>query len=136
MTFNVTFNNISVISWRSVLLVEETRENHRPVASHWQTLSHNVVLSTPRLSGIRTHNMRVYDIASTENVYCTPLKNSGLSWPCSYGSWIYNYLCSQCLSPLTMWIRTPLWRGVLDTTLRDKVCQWLAVGRCIRQVTS
>jgi hypothetical protein len=27
-------------------LVEETRvlgENHRPVASHWQTLSHNVV---------------------------------------------------------------------------------------------
>jgi hypothetical protein len=30
-------------------LVEETglpRENHRPVASHWQTLSHNVVSST------------------------------------------------------------------------------------------
>jgi hypothetical protein len=40
--FNATFNNISVISWRSVLLVEETggpRENHRSVASHWQTLS-------------------------------------------------------------------------------------------------
>jgi hypothetical protein len=34
----------------SVLLVEETgvpRENHRPVASHWQTLSHNVISSTP-----------------------------------------------------------------------------------------
>ena len=31
MVFNATFNNISVISWRSVLLVEETglpRENH------------------------------------------------------------------------------------------------------------
>jgi hypothetical protein len=26
--FNSTFNNISVISWRSVLLVEETGENH------------------------------------------------------------------------------------------------------------
>jgi hypothetical protein len=25
---NTTFNNISVISWRSVLLVEETGENH------------------------------------------------------------------------------------------------------------
>jgi hypothetical protein len=25
MEFNATFNNISVISWRSVLLVEETR---------------------------------------------------------------------------------------------------------------
>ena len=43
MVFNATFNNISVISWRSVLFVEETGENHRPVASHWQTLSHNVV---------------------------------------------------------------------------------------------
>jgi hypothetical protein len=35
MVFNATFNNISVILWRSVLLVEETgvpRENHRPVA--------------------------------------------------------------------------------------------------------
>jgi len=41
MVFNVTFNNIIYISWRSVLLVEETRvhwEYHRPVASHWQTL--------------------------------------------------------------------------------------------------
>ena len=31
--------------------------NHRPVESHWQTLSHNVVSSTPHLSGIRTHNV-------------------------------------------------------------------------------
>ena len=43
MVFNATFNNISVISWRSALLVEETGvpgENHRP-----------------RLSGIRTLNL-------------------------------------------------------------------------------
>jgi hypothetical protein len=49
--FNITFNNISVISWRSVLLVEETEvheENHRPAKSPRQTLSHNVVSSTPR----------------------------------------------------------------------------------------
>jgi hypothetical protein len=39
MVFNDTFNNISVISWWLVLLVEETGENTRPVASHWQTLS-------------------------------------------------------------------------------------------------
>ena len=48
IVLNATFNNISVISWRSVLLVEEIGipgENHRPVASHWQTLSHNVVSS-------------------------------------------------------------------------------------------
>ena len=46
------------------------------------------------------------------------------SWSWSYGSWIYNYLCNQCLSPLT-WVRIPLRWGVLDTTLCDKVCQWL-----------
>ena len=37
MVFNATFNNISVILWQSVLLVEETRvprENHPPVESH------------------------------------------------------------------------------------------------------
>jgi hypothetical protein len=36
MVFNDTFNNISVISWRSVFLVAENGgpgENHRPVAS-------------------------------------------------------------------------------------------------------
>jgi len=58
MVFNATFNNISVISWRSVLLVEETGgpgENHRPVASHWQSLSHNGVHLA--LIEIRTHNI-------------------------------------------------------------------------------
>jgi hypothetical protein len=37
IVLNAMFNNISVISWRSVLLVEETGvpgENHRPVAIH------------------------------------------------------------------------------------------------------
>jgi hypothetical protein len=34
MVLNATFNNISVISRRSVLLVEETGENHQPVASY------------------------------------------------------------------------------------------------------
>jgi hypothetical protein len=48
MAFNDTFNSISVIFWRSDLLVEETwvpGENHRLIVSHWQTLSHNVVSS-------------------------------------------------------------------------------------------
>jgi hypothetical protein len=48
--------NINHISLQSVLLVEETGvpgKNPRPVAGHWQALSHNVVSSTPRLSGIQ-----------------------------------------------------------------------------------
>jgi hypothetical protein len=42
MVLNATFNNISVISWRPVLLVVETwvtGENLRPASGHWQTLS-------------------------------------------------------------------------------------------------
>jgi len=35
MVLNATFNNISVISWQSVLLVVERGENHLPAASHW-----------------------------------------------------------------------------------------------------
>ena len=37
MVLNITFNNMAVISWRLVILVEEngvSGENHRPVASH------------------------------------------------------------------------------------------------------
>jgi hypothetical protein len=46
MVFDATFNDILVISWRSVSLVEETGvpgENHQPDASQRQSLSHNVL---------------------------------------------------------------------------------------------
>jgi hypothetical protein len=58
MMFNATCNNSPVISWQSVLLVDETAANgetHQPT-SHWQTLSHNVVPNTPHMSGIGTRN--------------------------------------------------------------------------------
>jgi hypothetical protein len=45
MVFNTTFNNMSVISGRSVLLVEKTTD--LPQVTD-KSLSHNVVLSTPR----------------------------------------------------------------------------------------
>ena len=61
MVFNAICNNISVISWRLVLLMEETGvpgENHRPLTSHSQMLSHNDVSCTVHLtmSGIQTPN--------------------------------------------------------------------------------
>jgi hypothetical protein len=88
MVFNVTFNNISAISWWSVLLV--------------------------------SHNTSYCIIEVVTKAHW------GQSW--SYGSWIYNYLCNQCLSPLTLLVRIPLRRGVLDITLCDDACQWLATG--------
>ena len=61
MVLHATFNNSSAISLRSILLVEETGvpiENHRPAASHSQTLSHNVASSTPRHK--RDSNIQLY----------------------------------------------------------------------------
>ena len=65
MVFNAPFNNISfsyivVVSFigggnRSTLRKPSTYQ------SHWQILSHNVASSTPRLSGIRTHNLMVIE---------------------------------------------------------------------------
>jgi hypothetical protein len=46
--YNVIFNCQIV---QSVLLMEETgitEEYHQPATCHWQTLSHNIVASTPR----------------------------------------------------------------------------------------
>jgi hypothetical protein len=51
----------------------------------------------------------------------------GTSWPWLYGSSMYNYLCSQCLSPLMFWVRILI--RAKCTTLCDKVCQWLATGQ-------
>ena len=48
------------------------------------------------------------------------------SSPWSYGSWIYNYIYSQCRSPLTLWVRISIRASC--TTLCDKACQWLATG--------
>ena len=70
--FNSTFNTISVISCRSVLLVEETgvpEKPHQYVARQWQTFSRNVVsnLHFP-LNGGQTYNF------SCKSIYHTSLK--------------------------------------------------------------
>jgi hypothetical protein len=62
MVFNSTFNNISAISRRAVLLVEKTGvpgENHRPVASHGQSFKWSV----PYL---------VNNASMTQNTYINP----------------------------------------------------------------
>ena len=58
MVLSDTFNNISVISWQSALLVEETRELGKTTDLSQVTDKHHIMLYQVHLtiSGIRTHN--------------------------------------------------------------------------------
>ena len=62
-------------------------------------------------SNNRTTNFMTLQFPRNQNNFghlaCFKLKY-GQSWSWSYGSWIYNYLCNQCLSPLKLWVRIPL----------------------------
>ena len=59
MVFNITFNNISVILWQSVLLVEKTTDLPQV------TLSHNVVQSTQNFSGDCKSNYHIITMVPT-----------------------------------------------------------------------
>ena len=88
MVFNATFKNISVILWQSALLVEETGENHRPVTSYWQTLSHNVVHLT-QLPYDCGHNGLI-------NRWCLQIiecKDSNYTLYKNPGFWLFNSRC-------------------------------------------
>jgi len=98
MVFNATFNNISVISWWSVLLVEETgvpRENHWHVASHRQTLSHNVVLSTPCHERVQTHNFSG-DGHWLHRLYVDGRSKYMLPWNISWGIYVLYIYFRAC----------------------------------------
>jgi hypothetical protein len=103
-------------------------ENHRHVASRWQTLSHNVVSSAPRHERIRTHNfssIRVEHIKIYNLLTSKIIDNYGLLL-CQSLNVCYEYLQTGVTTVgrvvqivVTCWL-TWVWTGHL---LRF-VCVW------------
>jgi hypothetical protein len=70
----------SVISWWSVLLVEQSgvpKETHRLVVGHWQTLTHNVISSTPRNE---LTSLVVISINCTTTIWSRPRRPPLKNW--------------------------------------------------------
>jgi hypothetical protein len=86
----------------------------------WQCRYNGFCVMTFDQSWIFNTNIIIFKI----DIVSLPVSKrwEGLSWLWSYGSWIYNYLCSQCLSPLMLWIR-------ISIRARCTLCQWLVTGR-------
>jgi hypothetical protein len=135
---NATFNNISVTSLSSALLVAKIGvpgENHRPVTSHSQTVSHSVVLSTHRHewgSNILLDKLHFkYLPFLFRNIH--PLLVRNLHWICTLrGEWeLYSFdlcLMSWYLTvekysiPIWLKIAILLWKR---TAIRLKQLQFL-----------
>jgi hypothetical protein len=110
VVFNTTFSNISVILWWSVLLVEETgvpRENHRPQGTRKSlTNFYHIMLYTSPWGGFEPTTCRGHD-------------RTAVGFATTYAISAYHHRSCE--------FESPSWRGVLDRTLCDKVCQWLAI---------
>jgi len=73
-------------------------ENHIPAASHWESLSHNVVSSTPRLSGIRTHNGNLIRNSEDFSTWGQTIETNSSLDSCFVGWEVYvflNYILPQ-----------------------------------------
>ena len=85
----------------TVLLFSAQQQYHiKQIKTMSATKNPNPADSPLTISSVNTPPYRACKLKKT------PIKKPSWSW--SYGSWIYNYLCNQCISPLTLWVRIPL----------------------------
>jgi hypothetical protein len=121
MVFNATFNNISVISLVVSFFGGENQSTLRKPQTCSKSLTNFRVnlVTNPVISREwgKDREVLIYDKWNSWSFVCLSVKL--ISLLCSFTSISFQQ---------TLWVRIPLRRGVLDTTLCDKVCQWLTAG--------
>ena len=81
--------------WWNNLFFEHKFLHHKGKIYIWKVIPTFLYIK----KSTKNHEIKFHD----NSVSITRIK-MGLSWPWSYGSWIYNYLFNQCLSPLKLWV--------------------------------
>jgi hypothetical protein len=133
MVFNVTFNNISVISCRHVLLVEETG-----VPEKTTDLS-RVLIHLPMLLRGPSYGSWINNYLC--NQWLSPLmctryniiwKSLSVSWVKIHIDAIWSRVRFEVITSNVL--RSPPWLGwslwnICVTTLYENVCQWVVTGR-------
>ena len=76
------------------------------------------------------HNQYKLHVTFIFKIYWPEVRIYILRDHCGRDLMVVGYQYNKWLSPLQLWVESCSWRGVLDTTLCNKVCQWFAGGRC------
>ena len=102
----------------------------------WQTTNIHLLTIWAQINTCNIFTVLDTEVNSELTSTATKVRSSRceghLLGPWSYGSWIYNYLCNQCLLPLKLWV----WNSFMARciTLCDKVrqgratCWWFSPG--------
>ena len=121
-----------------------TRNFHSPLVSWRAVVSHRLYIVVNMKNEHQKHTEHMLRALTYDWTVKYEWKDSlqyislhlgwGPSWSWSYGSWIYNYLWNQCLSPLKLWVRTPfmarctryniMWHSISVTSDRSVVFSW------------
>jgi len=71
-----------------------------PIQNKWESRPTKHCFYTKFVADITTQNWTIlFSFQIHYHTFYTPNCSS-------YGSWIYNYLCNQCLLPLKLWVWT------------------------------
>ena len=100
------FNNFSAVLWLPNVMGKESPDKYNKLTHETSAF-------------IMCLESNTFDVV---NMTWNPHQWYKTWWSWSYGSWIYNYLCNQCLSPLKLWVRIMLmvrctWYNILWASL-------------------